>query len=177
MSGISSFPNEYELLGGWAILIATTFQGQDEESEADPLDIVNCEGCFWVTIVGTIVAAFIVLFEYFIYMLQVVRKSKLSFVEVFKREFKVYLDFNSESKPVLTKDDLSEHKSTSDSVQENKSKSISKSRSKSRSMSPRRRMSKSKSRRSTNSKSNGNKSPLPYGFIYSRSTERLNTTP
>lgn len=165
-------------------MITCLLQGQDESSEADPLDIKNCEGCFWVTIYGTIFSAGLVLFEYIIYLIKVTLKAKLPFIEVFKREIKVYLDFNSESKPVLTKEDASsEEKSKSESAKESeKSKTTSKSTLRSRSMSPRRRMSKSKSARRAShsksiSKSNGNKSPLPYGFIFSRSTERLQSTP
>lgn len=158
-------------------------QGQDESSEADPLDIINCEGCFWVTIYGTIFSVVLVLIEHFVYLVKVTIKTKLPFREVFSKEMKVYLDFNSESKPVLAKEDASEDKSKSESAKESeKSKTTAKSSLRSRSMSPRRRMSKSKSARRAShsksvSKSNGNKSPLPYGFIFSRSTERLQATP
>lgn len=120
-----------------------------------------------------------VLFEYLIYIIVISRKSGVSFQEVFRREMAVYLDFNSDAKPVITKEEASEEKSKSESAPgSNKSKVISMSRSKSRSMSPRRRRSKSKSVKTrSDSKNNSNKSPLPYGFIFSPSIERLQSTP
>lgn len=152
-------------------------QGQDESSDADPLDIVNCEGCFWVTIYGTILSAILVLIEHLIYVIRVTLKSKMPFLEVFNRELKVYLDFNSESKPVITAEEESEEKSKSESAKgSDKSKNTSRSSLRSRSMSPRRRSSKSKSvKRSNNSKSTSNKSPN--GFMYSKATEMMHLTP
>lgn len=91
----------------------------------------------------------------------------------------IYLDFNSESKPVITKEKSLGENSKTESAQETvNSKIIMKSRSISRSMSPHRRQSRSRShKRSSHSKTCSNKSPMPYGFIFSASTERLQSTP
>lgn len=138
---------------------------------------MNCEGCFWVTIYGTILSAILVVLEHLLYVIKVTIKSKIPFWEIFRRELKVYLDFNSESKPVITAEEASEEKSKSESAKgSEKSKNTTRSSLRSRSMSPRRRSSKSKSiKRSTNSKSTSNKSPN--GFMYSRSTEMIHLTP
>lgn len=124
------------------------------------------EGCFWVTIYGTILAFLFVIFEYLLYVLKVSRKAKISYIQAFKQEFKFFLDFNSNVKPVLSKSSLDKSDSEDD-------KTKSKSRSTSRSPPPSK--SKSKSlKESLNSKGNGTVvSGFPYGFILPPSVERL----
>ncbi|KAJ8927384.1 hypothetical protein NQ314_020159 [Rhamnusium bicolor] len=152
--------------------------GNTEAPEATPLGLKNVEGCFWVTIYGTILAGLFVVIEYLIYILKVSKKARISFKEAFREEFRFYTDFNSNVKPVISNTSLDKSKSDSDEMK-SKTRSKSKSKSKSRSRSPRPRPSKSKSsKESQKSKSNGDsKSPVSYGFILSRSIERLTETP
>nr|QUP79591.1 ionotropic receptor 5 [Monochamus saltuarius] len=140
--------------------------GTIESAEATPLGLKNVEGCFWVTIYGTILAFLFVIFEYLLYVLKVSRKAKISYIQAFKQEFKFFLDFNSNVKPVLSKSSLDKSDSEDD-------KTKSKSRSTSRSPPPSK--SKSKSlKESLSSKSNGTVvSGFPYGFILRPSVERL----
>ncbi|KAJ8921823.1 hypothetical protein NQ315_008455 [Exocentrus adspersus] len=149
--------------------------GEAEAAEATPLGLKNVEGCFWVTIYGTILAGIFVIIEHMLYVLKVSKKAKISFLDAFKEEFKFYLDFNSNVKPVLSKSSLD--KSESEDV-EKSPKTKSRSRSKSKSKSPSRSKTKSKSsKESQNTKANGSlNSRLPYGFIFSPSMERLDET-
>nr|UTN00859.1 ionotropic receptor [Semanotus bifasciatus] len=141
--------------------------GETEAPEATALGLKNVEGCFWVTIYGTILAAILVVIEYLINILKISRKAKISFGDAFKQEFKFYSDFNSNVKPVINSTSLGSSKSESQEVK-SKTKSGSKSRSPP--------LSKTKSSKaSEESKSNGDKkSAAPYGFIVPTSIEKLN---
>ncbi|XP_018563905.1 glutamate receptor ionotropic, kainate 2-like [Anoplophora glabripennis] len=143
--------------------------GTTESAEATPLGLKNVEGCFWVTIYGTILAFLFVIIEHLIYVLKVSRKAKISYFQAFTQEFKFFLDFNSNVKPVLSKSSL-------DKSESEDAKTKSKSRSTSRSPPPSK--SKTKSlKESLNSKSNGTiRSGYPYGFIVPSSGERLDET-
>lgn len=141
-------------------MVIRLFKGTTESAEATPLGLKNVEGCFWVTIYGTILAGLFVIFEHLIYVLRFSRKAKISYFEAFTQELKFFFDFNSNVKPVVSRSSLDKSESEDDKT---KSKSRSRSKSKSKSL-----------KESQNSKSNGTVgSGFPYGFIISPSIERL----
>ncbi|KAJ8944595.1 hypothetical protein NQ318_006009 [Aromia moschata] len=138
--------------------------GTTEAGEAEPLGLKNVEGCFLVTIYGTILAATLVIVEYLIYMCKISSKAKIPFQDAFKQELKFYSDFNSNY--------TVRHPKTGSQELEVKKKSSSKSRT------PPLSMSKSYNERdgeTTKSRSNGDiKRPISYGFVIPSSAEKLN---
>ncbi|VEN41787.1 unnamed protein product [Callosobruchus maculatus] len=59
-------------------------EGKTEVDDADPLELVNVQGCFFVTIYGTILAVILVIIEHLLYVVKVAKKNKLPFVKVSK---------------------------------------------------------------------------------------------
>ncbi|CAG9860598.1 unnamed protein product [Phyllotreta striolata] len=159
-------------------------EGVVESSEADPLELVNVEGCFYMTVFGTILAFGLVLIEHFLYLLRVRRRSGIPFWKIIKAELKAYINFNSPSKPNLevlkkipdeaeAEDDKKSEDDKEDSEENRrKSKSASQTRTftRSRSKSVSRQTSHSRKKRS---KSSGKRTPLSYGFIIPSSLENL----
>ncbi|CAH0558938.1 unnamed protein product [Brassicogethes aeneus] len=101
-------------------------ESEGESADATPLGLQNVEGVFYVTIYGAICAVFIVMIEHLIYVIKVSRKTKISFKETFKLELKSYLNFESNVKPVLSREDSKEG-SKSKSEEEGKSEKSTKS--------------------------------------------------
>ncbi|KAG5882513.1 hypothetical protein JTB14_033314 [Gonioctena quinquepunctata] len=148
---------------------------ETESSDADPLGLQNVEGCFFVTIYGTIFALILVIFEHFSYILKVSKRTRIPFKEVFIRELRAFVDFNSNAKPNISKEVMESSKSQSPSERGDSPEKRAKSKLQSKSRSPALRISKSKSpfmskskskeRRKSSVRSMSQKSRIPYGFV------------
>ncbi|XP_074025580.1 glutamate receptor ionotropic, kainate 2 isoform X1 [Leptinotarsa decemlineata] len=146
--------------------------GVVESSDADPLGLRNVEGCFFVTIYGTIFAFGLVIFEQICYIIKASRKSRIPFKTVLMMELKSYLDFNSNEKPNVARSITENSKSQSQDLEDTQSEKK-KTKSKSKSKSPSIRISKarspfiskSKSGERRKSRSMSQKTSLAYGFV------------
>ncbi|XP_072382958.1 glutamate receptor ionotropic, kainate 1-like isoform X2 [Diabrotica undecimpunctata] len=152
-------------------------QGDTEPDAAEPMQMVNVEGCFYCTIYGTLIAVALVLIEHLLHMIRVGKKTKLPFKEVFKREWHAYIDFNNASKANLMIEEKSQDgdsRKGEDELEEQqeeqeKSKSKTKShKSRSRSSSISRARLRQKRKSAMIGKST---SPMPYGFMIPGSEE------
>nr|CAH7717520.1 unnamed protein product [Callosobruchus chinensis] len=76
-------------------------EGKTEVDDADPLELVNVQGCFFVTIYGTIIAVILVIIEHLLYIVKVSKKNKLPFI-----------------KPVVTKEVLEGSSDSQEGIQE-----------------------------------------------------------
>lgn len=63
--------------------------------------MANLEGVFYVTIFGTIVSIFFVIFEMLLATYKLKIRTNIPFIEAFKTEMKAFLDFNSNVKTVI----------------------------------------------------------------------------
>ncbi|CAH1176212.1 unnamed protein product [Phaedon cochleariae] len=166
--------------------------GPVESSEADPLGLVNVEGCFMVTIYGTMLALILVIIEHLCFVNKISRRAKIPFCKVFMSELRAYLDFNNNTKPNITqknregsdgtngnegKECFKQNGDSNRDSKDMKSKRDSKSGSRplnntssrcctsvhSRSRS--RSISRPQSSKSKTSRSSGRKTPAPFGFV------------
>ncbi|XP_050501476.1 glutamate receptor ionotropic, kainate 1-like isoform X3 [Diabrotica virgifera virgifera] len=153
-------------------------QGDTEPDAAEPMKMVNVEGCFYCTIYGTLIAVILVLIEHLLHIIRVGKKTKLPFKEVFIREWHAYIDFNNASKANLMIEEKSQDEDSQkgeeaiEEQQEEQKKSKSKtkshnSRSRSSSISRARLRQKRKSAMMRGKST----SPMPYGFMIPGSEE------
>uniref|UniRef100_A0A6P7G8V8 Glutamate receptor ionotropic, kainate 1-like n=1 Tax=Diabrotica virgifera virgifera TaxID=50390 RepID=A0A6P7G8V8_DIAVI len=154
------------------------FAGDTEPDAAEPMKMVNVEGCFYCTIYGTLIAVILVLIEHLLHIIRVGKKTKLPFKEVFIREWHAYIDFNNASKANLMIEEKSQDEDSQkgeeaiEEQQEEQKKSKSKtkshnSRSRSSSISRARLRQKRKSAMMRGKST----SPMPYGFMIPGSEE------
>lgn len=81
------------------------FQEGDEELEAVPLNLKSVEGVFYVTMYGMILAGIFVVIEMVLHNAKIAIQEKRSLRKALHEEFKFYLQFGENVKPLCTDED------------------------------------------------------------------------
>nr|CAI5834720.1 unnamed protein product [Callosobruchus analis] len=159
-------------------------EGKTEVDDADPLALVNVQGCFFVTIYGTIIAVILVIIEHLLYVVRVSKKNKLPFIKVFMAELRAYLDFNSDTKPVVTKEVLEDSSGSQEGMQVASEEQVEEEETKAKSPEPvsqpskspsKEKVSRSASKSDTKGTPRGNSTNgRPYGFVIPPSAKDQN---